>query len=172
MRRFLAVFGEPAVRESVKATLLVNGNKFSLNGVRTLRKGWIRLYEPYAQVKDVVLPPLNQGQKVAVQRMVLKNNFTKPQPRYNPRSLLLKMEKENIGTKATRAATIQTLQDRKYVFGTGNLAVSELGFEVAEILTNYCPTVVSPELTRNIEEEMADIQEGKETKDTMLHNAV
>ncbi len=172
VRRFLAVFGEPAVRESVKATLLVNGNKFSLNGVRTLRKGWIRLYEPYAQVKDVVLPPLNQGQTVAVQRMVLKNNFTKPQPRYNPRSLLLKMEKENIGTKATRAATIQTLQDRKYVFGTGNMAVSELGFEVAEILTNYCPTVVSPEMTRNIEQEMADIQEGKETKDTMLHNAV
>ncbi len=82
------------------------------------------------------------------------------------------MEKENIGTKATRAATIQTLQDRKYVCGTGNFAVSELGFEVAEILSNYCPTIVSPELTRSLEQEMDDIQEGKETKEAVLQNAV
>ncbi len=44
------------------------------------------------------------------------------------------MEKEEIGTKATRAATIQTLYDRKYIHGISNLVVSDLGFEVIEIL--------------------------------------
>ncbi len=172
VRRFMAVFGEPAIRQSIKATVSVNGNRFHLSGVRTLREGWIKLYAPYAQVKDVFLPPLSQGQTVTVKQVVLKNDFTKPPPRFNPRSLLLKMEKENIGTKATRAATMQTLLDRKYVCGTGNLAVSDLGFEVAEILTNYCPTIVSPELTRSLEQEMDAIQEGKETKDVVLQNAV
>ncbi len=171
VRRFMAAFGEPAIRQSTKATVCVNGNKFRLNGVRTLKTGWIPLYAPYAQLKDVVLPPLNQGQSVAVKRVTQKNEFTKPPPRYNPRSLLLKMEKENIGTKATRAATIQTLQDRKYVYGTGNFAVSELGLQVAEVLSNYCPTIVSPELTRSLEQEMDDIQEGKETKEMVLENA-
>ena len=172
VRRFMAAFGEHAVRQSVKAMINVNGNKFHLSGVRTLSRGWIRLYEPYAQVKDVFLPPLSQGQAVTVKRVILKNDFTKPPPRYNPRSLLLKMEKENIGTKATRATTIQTLQDRKYVYGTTNFVVSDLGFEVVEILTNYCPSVVSPELTRNLEQEMSEIQEGKETKEAVLRNAV
>jgi len=172
IRRFMAVFGEPAVRQSIKTPININGHKFHLIGVRTLSKGWIRFYEPYAQVKDVLLPPLNPGQPVTVKRVVLKNDFTKPPPRYNPRSLLLKMEKENIGTKATRAATIQTLQDRKYLCGTGNLGVSDLGSEVAEILTNYCPSVVSPELTRSLEREMNEIQEGKETKEAVLLNAV
>ena len=66
-------------------------------------------------MKDDTLPPLIEGQPVEVKRVILKENFTKPPPRYNPRSLLIKMEKEEIGTKATRASTIETLLDRKYL---------------------------------------------------------
>jgi DNA topoisomerase-1 len=82
------------------------------------------------------------------------------------------MEKEDIGTKATRATTIQTLFDRKYLYGTDSLVVSELGFEVSEILSKYCPTIVSPELTRKLEEKMNEIEQGKETKEAVLQNAV
>jgi DNA topoisomerase-1 len=170
--RFMAVFGEPAVRQSVKVTLGINGNHFQLNGIRTLSEGWLRFYEPYVQLKDVTLPPLTEGQKIAVKGVVLKDNFTKPPARYNPRSLLLKMEKEEIGTKATRAATIQTLYDRKYLHGTDSLVVSDLGFEVTEVLAKYCPTVVSPELTRKLEEKMNEIQQGKETKETVLQKVI
>jgi len=170
--RFMAVFGEPAVRQSVKVTLGINGNHFQLNGIRTLSEGWLRFYEPYIHLKDVTLPPLTEGQKIAVKGVVLKDNFTKPPARYNPRSLLLKMEKEEIGTKATRAATIQTLYDRKYLHGTDSLVVSDLGFEVTEVLAKYCPTVVSPELTRKLEEKMNEIQQGKETKETVLQKVI
>jgi DNA topoisomerase-1 len=170
--RFMAVFGEPAVRQSVKVTLGINGNHFQLNGIRTLSEGWLRFYEPYVQLKDVTLPPLTEGQKIAVKGVVLKDNFTKPPARYNPRSLLLKMEKEEIGTKATRAATIQTLYDRKYLHGTDSLVVSDLGFEVTEVLAKYCPTIVSPELTRKLEEKMNEIQQGKETKETVLQKVI
>ena len=172
IRRFMAVFGDPASRQSIKITLSINGNRFYLNGMRTLSEGWLRLYKPYVQLKDIALPPLTQGQKITIKRVVVKNNFTKPPVRYNPRSLLLKMEKENVGTKATRAATIQTLYDRKYLSGTDSLVVSDLGFEVIETLTKYCPTVVSPELTRKLEEKMNEIQQGKETKEVVLQNAV
>jgi DNA topoisomerase I len=170
--RFLAIFGEPAVRQSVKVTLDINGNHFQLNGIRTLSEGWLRFYRPYVQLKDVTLPPLTEGQKIVVKGVVLKDNFTKPPPRYNPRSLLLKMEKEEIGTKATRAATIQTLYDRKYLHGTDSLVVSDLGFEVTEVLAKYCPSVVSPELTRKLEENMNEIQQGKETKETVLQKVI
>jgi DNA topoisomerase-1 len=172
VRRFMAVFGEPARRQAVKVTLSLNGNRFSLNGARTLSEGWLGLYKPYHQVKDDFLPPVTVGQKVAVKRVVLKDDFTKPPSRYNPRSLLLKMEQENIGTKATRAATIQTLLDRKYLFGTDAFGVSELGFEVTEILSSCCPTVVLPELTRSLEREMDEVQQGIETKEAVLQNAV
>jgi DNA topoisomerase-1 len=172
VHRFMAVFGEPALRQSTNVTVTINGNHFHLNGMRTLSEGWLRFYKPYGQLKDAALPPLTQGQKIIVKRVVVKNNFTKPPARYNARTLLLKMEKEDIGTKATRAATIQTLYDRKYFHGTDSLTISDLGFEVIDILVKYCPTVVSPELTRKLEEQMNEIQLGKETKEAVLKNAV
>jgi DNA topoisomerase-1 len=164
VKRFMAVFGEPSIRQSIKVTISINRNLFHLNGTRTLMEGWIRFYKPYAQLKEISLPPLTEGQKISVKRVVLTDHFTKPPPRYNPRSLLEKMEKEEIGTKATRAATIQTLYDRKYLYGTDSLYVSDLGFEVIDVLSKYCPTVVSPELTRKLEERMNEIQQGNETK--------
>jgi DNA topoisomerase-1 len=167
----LAVFGEPALRQSVNVTVNLNGYPFRFSLTRTLNEGWFRFYRPYVQVKDDVLPPLTEGSPVTVKRITLKEHFTQPPPRYNPRSLLLKMEKEEIGTKATRASTIETLQERKYVSGTDSLVVSDLGFEVTEVLEQYCPTVVSSDMTRMLEERMEAIQQGQETKQNVLEKA-
>jgi DNA topoisomerase-1 len=82
------------------------------------------------------------------------------------------MEKEEIGTKATRASTIQTLYDRKYLHGEDNLVVSDLGFEVIETLAKYCPNVVSSQLTRKLESKMNEIQLGRETKQAVLQDAI
>lgn len=172
VKRFLAVFAEPAVRQSVNAVVNLNGNLFRFSLMRTLVEGWFRFYRPYVQVKDDVLPPLSEGQPVEVLRVTLKEQYTQPPPRYNPRSLLLEMEEKEIGTKATRAATIQTLHDRKYLNGTDHLAVSALGFEVTGVLERYCPTVVSPKMTRMLEEKMEAIQQGRENKQSVLADTV
>ena len=168
VKRFLAVFGEPAIRQSINVTITLNGNPFHFSAARTLSEGWFRYYKPYVQVKDDPLPPLTEGQQVEVKRITLKDQFTQSPTRYNPRSLLLQMEKEEIGTKATRAGIIQTLLERKYLNGTDSLVVSDLGFEVTEVLEKYCPIVVSSEMTRELEQKMDAIQLGKETKENML----
>jgi DNA topoisomerase-1 len=172
VKRFLAVFAEPALKQSVDVTVSVNGVPFGFSLARTLSEGWMKFYKPYVQVKDDSMPTLIEGQEVDIKRVTLKEHYTQPPPRYNPRSLLLKMEKEEIGTKATRAAIIETLQERKYLRGTDNFAVSDLGFEVVEVLQKYCPIVVSSEMTRNLEERMDLIQQGKENKQTVLAGAV
>ena len=168
----MAVFGEPALKQSIKVTVSINRNLFSFNGYRTLSEGWMEFYKPYVHLKDISLPLMFEGQKVAVKKVTLKDNFTKPPSRYNPRSLLRKMEKEEIGTKATRAATIQTLYDRKYLQGGDSMTVTDLGFEVTEVLRNYCPSVVSSEMTKKLEEKMEQIQLKQETKQNVLQNAI
>lgn len=172
VKRFLSVFGDPAIRQNVTVTVNLNGCPFHFTASRTLLEGWFHLYRPYVQVKDDVLPQLAEGQAVDVKRVTLKQHFTQPPARYNPRSLLLKMEKEEIGTKATRANIIETLLERKYLQGTDKLSVSDLGFEVTEVLEKYCPTVVSSDMTRSLEEKMEAIQMGKETKYTVLADAM
>ncbi len=172
VKRFLAVFGDLTIRQSIRLAVNFNGNLFRVNAARTLIDGWLHFYKPYVQLKDESLPSLTEGQKVSVEQIILSDHFTKPPPRFNPRSLLLKMEKEEIGTKATRAAIIQTLYNRKYLNGTGDFYVSDLGFEIIRVLSKYCPTVVYPEMTRLLESKMAAIQQGIETKQNVLQNAI
>ena len=172
VRRFMAVFGEPALKQSIKVTISINGNRFFFNGYRTLSEGWMEYYKPYVHLKDISLPLMFEGQKVAVKKVTLKDNFTKPPARYNPRSLLRKMEKEELGTKATRASTIQTLYDRKYLQGGESMTITDLGFEVTEVLRNYCPSVVSSEMTRRLEEKMEQIQQKQETKQNILQDTI
>ena len=171
VKRFFAVFGEPALKQNINAKISVNKNIFLYNTERTISEGWIKFYKPYIKSKEIALPPLAEGKTINVKRVALNSHFTQSPARFNPRSLLMKMEKEQIGTKATRATTIQTLFNRKYLNGTANFAVTEIGFKVTEVLSKYCPTIISPELTRNLEQEMEAIQQGKQTKQTVLQTA-
>jgi DNA topoisomerase-1 len=171
VRRFMAVFEEPAIRQSMKVHINVNGHRFYLRGRRILKEGWMRFYGPYVRSEEVLLPPIKEGQKVNVKKVILEDKFTKPPPRYNPGSLLKRMEEEGIGTKATRADIIQTLYDRKYIRDE-RMVVTDLGFEVMEVLKQYCPTVVSVKLTKELEEKMDKIQLNNEKRENILVDAV
>jgi DNA topoisomerase-1 len=171
VRRFMAVFGEPALRQSIRVCININGHHFYLRGRQTLKEGWLHFYEPYVRSEEVILPPVVEGQKVNVKRVILEDKFTKPPPRYNPSSLLRKMEEVEIGTKATRASVIQTLYDRKYVRDE-RMIVTDLGFEIIEVLKKYCPAVVSIKLTQELEGKMDEIQAKNEKRKNVLLGAV
>ncbi|MCW4047450.1 MAG: DNA topoisomerase I [Candidatus Bathyarchaeota archaeon] len=171
VRRFMAVFGDAATVQSVKVAISIGGNRFLLDGKQTLEEGWLRFYKPYVRDEDKPLPPLVEGQKLEVKKVAAEENWTQPPARYNPGSLLRKMEKEGIGTKATRAGIIQTLYDRKYIRGE-RIEVTDLGLEVVEVMKKYCPSVISSELTRKLEERMDAIQQGNETRENTLRDTI
>ncbi len=170
VKRFLVVFAESAIRQTITVTISISGYPFKLTGTQTLKEGWLRYYHPYVSLKDSALPTFIEGQTVDVKQIRLLSLFTAPPPRFNPRSLLQKMEQQEIGTKATRGAIIQTLLDRKYMTGTDRLAVSELGSVVFDVLSTYCSEIVSLKFTRKLEEEMNQIQLGSQTKECVLQD--
>jgi len=171
IRRFMAVFSEPAIKQSMKVHVNVNKHRFYLRGRRTLKKGWLHFYRPYVRSEEILLPLIEEGQIIRVKKVISEDKFTKPQPQYNPSSLLKKMEETGIGTKATRANIIQTLYDRKYV-REERMIVTDLGFEVLEVLEKYCPAVVSIELTSKLEERMDKIRAKMEKRENVLVDAV
>jgi len=171
VKRFLAAFCEPALKQSIKIVFNVNGYKFVYCGEETLNEGWRQLYEPYVQSESLILPRISEGQDVNVEELRLKSELTRPPARYNPASLLRRMQKSEIGTKATRAGIIQTLYDRKYIQGE-RISVTNIGLEVISVLNDHCPAVVSSELTRKLEEKMGEIQQGKETKQVVIQETV
>lgn len=171
VRRFMAVFGEPAAKQSMKVTAKVDGHTFNIHGNQVLSDGWMRYYEPYIRFEETILPPLQEGQTVRLKEVSSEDRFTEPPPRYNSSSLLREMDERGIGTKATRAEIIQTLNDRGYVEGE-RMSVTSLGFEVFHVLETHCPVVVSTSLTRDLEARMMKIQENKERREEVLAEVI
>ncbi len=171
VRRFMATFGSPAVKEGMRVTLTIDGHRFHLHGRRTLEEGWQKFYGPYLRTEEVTLPPVQKGQTVVFKEVALDEKYTQPPPRYNPSSVLKLMEEERIGTKATRAEIIDTLYSRGYVRDE-RMVVTDLGMGVVETLENYSPQIVSVEFTRELEEEMDLIERGERHKEAVLLKAI
>ncbi len=171
VRRFLAVFGDSGIKQSMKAAINVNGHYFYLRGRRIVKEGWMKFYKPFLHSEEILLPPIREGESVQLTKVAREDKFTKPPPRYNPSSLLRLMEKEGIGTKATRADIIETLYNRKYITEE-RMIVTDLGFDVTEILRKYASPVISVKLTRDLEEKMERIQGNLEKRENALTEAV
>ncbi|MEM2265476.1 MAG: DNA topoisomerase I, partial [Candidatus Hadarchaeales archaeon] len=170
VRRFLAVFGDPAVVEGKRIELVCGDQTFHLSGRRVVEKGWLELYGKYAEVEEVYLPLLEEGQKLKVKEVRMEKGETQPPPRYNPASILKEMAERGLGTKATRGPILQNLYDRGYIHGE-RITVTELGMGVVSALKEWCPEIVSEELTASFEREMEAIQEGKIKKEEVVEKA-
>ena len=155
----------------MKVTINVNGNLFRLKGSQTLEEGWLQFYKPYIKSEDALLTSLEEGQEVEVKHVILEDKFTKPPSRCTPSSVVRWMEKNEIGTKATRAGIIEKLINRKYI-REERIVVTDLGFEVVNVLKKYCPIIVSIELTRKLEKRMKKVQQGEEKRENILQDSV
>jgi len=160
VKRFLATFGEPAIRETVKAEIDVNGEPFIAKGTRTVEKNWHELYEPYVKLQETTLPGFSEGEVVDVKNISFEEKETQPPKRYTDSSIISELEKRNLGTKATRAGIIETLKNRNYVSGKP-LQATELGIKTVSTLDKYSPEILDENLTRQFEEEMEEVIAGK-----------
>ncbi len=171
VKRFMATFGPPATRENIRATINVNELKFYLRGSRIVAPGWIDFYKPYVRFEEVQLPPVSKGTRVKFLSVKAVEKFSQPRLRYNPSSLLREMERNEIGTKATRAEIIETLVRRTYIKGD-RIEVTPLGVRIVEVLEKYCPRVLDVAFTRELEAMMDNIELGKEEKQRVVNEAI
>jgi len=161
VRRFFAGLATAARREKMSTSIEVRGYSFVARGSRTVFEGWLHYYSLYGGMTDVEIQPIVEGDKLRVLAVEWKEKYESAPARYNQINLLQKMEREKIGTKATRADVIATLVDRGYMWGE-NLTASNLGFSVVETMGRYAPGILSTELTRSVEQELEGIEGGAE----------
>jgi DNA topoisomerase-1 len=93
--------------------------------------------------------------------------MTKPPNRYTAASIVSELEKRHLGTKATRSTIVDTLFKRDYLSGT-SIQVTDLGLRVCDVLKKYASEILDENLTRRIEDEMEEIQEGKLNKEEVI----
>ena len=163
VKRFLSSFAENATRESQKVTVLSGKERYAASGNRTTRQGWFEIYAPYVKLEEVTLPEFNEGETVQLSGFKIDEKKTQPPKRYTAASIISELEKRGLGTKATRAAIVDTLFKRGYVDGK-SIAATPFGIAVFDLLSSAAPEILDDELTHAIEEDMEKIRDGENEK--------
>jgi DNA topoisomerase-1 len=108
-----------------------------------------------------VLPELHEGEALTLVKLNPEQHFTQPPPRYTEAALVKMLEEKGIGRPSTYATIIETIQTRGYVIRQEkNLAPTELGFIVGDLLKEYFPQIVDVEFTASMEERLDEVEDG------------
>ncbi len=167
VRRFLSVFAENATVARAKVVVAIGEEKFAAAGSRIANSGWLAYYT-YARIDEKMLPEFKKGAAVPVSNVELKDLQTQPPRRFTKAGLISELEKRDLGTKATRAAIIDTLFRRRYLEGASNITVTKFGMSVYETLAKNVEMIVDENTTRKLEEDMEKISKGQMKEEEVI----
>ena len=118
---------------------------------------------------EALLPPLTQGDEVAIASIEPNGHSTSPPARYTEASLVKRLEELGIGRPSTWASIIQTIQDRGYVWKKGQALVPTwTAFAVIRLLEEHFDALVDYDFTASIDADLDEIASGARAKDKWL----
>lgn len=171
VRRFISLFYPAAKYDSVAITVQVGSDSFHAKGTTVKESGWREVYggdysdddddraDDAAGHERALLPDVQQGQSVTVQRCHIKSGRTMPPKRYTEAALLSQMEKYGLGTPATRADIIEKLVSSDTIDRQGNsMHPTGKGKQLIELAA---PQLRTPDLTARWEAELERIARGQ-----------
>ena len=174
-QRFVASQMTPAIFDVTTAKIAAVSAKtkrtydFRVSGSVVRFDGFLKVYESAEDKGDDEddaknkLPNLDGVSRLELEKLEEEDHFTSPPPRYNEASLVKVLEERGIGRPSTYASIINTIQDREYVTKiSGRFFPTEIGMVVCELLVDNFPYIFDSKYTARLEEELDDIEEGKE----------
>ncbi|MCS7135676.1 MAG: type IA DNA topoisomerase [Nitrososphaerota archaeon] len=172
-RRFAAnvLFDDAELRES-SAEISVGDAVTKASGAVITQKGFFKVFG-YFMSKDAPIPKLSPGEVLEVVKSELKEEKTRPPPRLTESALLELMEKNGIGTDATRAEYPKIVVERGYAVKRGkSFYPTELGMRLVEALSGVDERLVTPDTRKFVEEFMEMVNRGTKTYDECLEHAL
>ncbi|HVF19321.1 MAG TPA: type I DNA topoisomerase [Mycobacteriales bacterium] len=143
--------------------------EFAASGKSITFPGFLRAYvegadDPDAELdnREVLLPPLANGDPLALAGLEPKGHVTSPPARYTEASLVKALEEMGVGRPSTYASIIGTIQDRGYVWKKGSALVPTFtAFAVVGLLEQHFPKLVDYRFTASMEDDLDDIAGGR-----------
>ncbi|MCK4918497.1 MAG: type I DNA topoisomerase [Candidatus Pacebacteria bacterium] len=141
---------------------------FEINGSRLLFDGWLKI-DPAARGEDIELPELQAEDILNLLNISEEAKQTTPPNRYSEASLIKELEKRGLGRPSTYATITRTLYDRGYVEKINKaLHPTDTGDAVSSFLENHFENYISDDFTVEMENELDEIAEGKNTYEKIL----
>ena len=186
--RLLCAVGEPHRYAETTLTTICAGDEFSAKGKVVLSEGWKvverkMLGELLGKQKEpAVLPDVQEQSQCSVAGAELKEGQTSPPKAYTEDTLLSAMqaagadsmpegvERQGIGTPATRAATIEKLVQKGFLERKGNKKAKVLlPTDKGKALITVMPEEIqSPEMTADWETKLLQIERGEMKPETFM----
>jgi DNA topoisomerase-1 len=181
--RFVASQMAPAILDQTSVDILAGPAEdekpylFRATGSIIKFPGFLKVYEegreeeePEEEGQGVQLPPLEKGEELDLLRLLPKQHFTQPPPRYTDASLIRALEEYGIGRPSTYAPTMTTLLQRRYVGrDRKRLIPTSLGFTVNDLLVQFFDDLINVTFTAEMEEKLDEIATGEVDWVPMLH---
>ncbi|MEN2975443.1 MAG: DNA topoisomerase [Candidatus Caldarchaeales archaeon] len=168
-RRFLAnVYWPDAEILREKASIEVGSLNLRSYGTKLEKIGFYEIFQ-YFKPRSNPIPRLSKGQKLRVLEINLVEEFTKPPSRLTESDLLELMERDGIGTDATRAEYPKIIIERRYATRVSRgFKPTELGMNLIISLRSVDYRLVSPETRKIVEDYMERIARGEKSYDEAL----
>ena len=162
-QRFLASQMTSAVFDATSVEISANQYMFGANGQTLKFDGFLKVYP--MKFEETQMPQLEEKEVVELVKINPTQHFTEPPARYNEATLIKALEKHGIGRPSTYAPTLSTIQDRHYIEKNDQKRFfpTEMGMIVNDILVKNFPEIVDIDFTANMEKELDEIAEGKDT---------
>ncbi len=172
--RFTASQMAECIQKTTQAEIEANGYTFKASGYYVDFPGFTKLYtegKDEAEEKSSQLPELKKDMPVRCKELQKNQHFTQPPARYTEASLIKTLEEYGIGRPSTYAATITTLTSREYVKREAkSLVPTELGEVITKLMKERFPKIVNVKFTAQMEEDLDEIENGKEEWQDVLES--
>ena len=156
--RFVSSQMSQSITQNQTVSLRANNCELKISGRITIFDGFSRLWQ--GSEKDKILPKMSVGDKLTLQKLDKKENFTEPPARYSEAGLVKRLESLGIGRPSTYAPTITLLTSRDYVTSQNKqLVPNEIAFKITAMLESNFTDIVDSEFTSHLEEKLDDIAE-------------
>lgn len=165
--RFVASQMAQALLNQMTITINAGPYSFTSGGSTIKFDGYLKLYQPAETPEDgedennanVILPEINDGQKLNLKKLNPKQHFTQPPPRFSEASLVKELEENGIGRPSTYAAILSTIKDKGYVtLEKRYFRPTELGIIVNDMLVTHFPQIFNVTFTAQMEENLDAIE--------------
>ena len=147
-----------------QTTIVLNNNeyKFKVTGQILIFDGYLKVYKDYESSEDKILPEIKEKEVLKTTNVEKEQHFTKPPARYTEAKLIKELEELGIGRPSTYATIIDTIKQRNYVeLVEKKFKPTEIGIETTDKLQEFFSDLINVEYTRNMEEELDEVADGK-----------
>ncbi len=167
VKRFLSVLCPPFEYVETIITGVCEGESFRAKGNKVVNLGFTEAYGDDEEEKLDSIPEILVNDILQINEVKVKTGKTNPPPYLNEGTLLTEMEKNNLGTVATRADIIEKLFNSFSVEKKNNkeIHITSKGRQLLDLAPEKLKT---PSLTAEWEKKLTDISNGKANKDTFI----